>query len=33
MGCIECKICYQNEEKNQFEYPELTQQKEEEKII
>lgn len=32
MGCVECKICHQNEEKNQFEYPQSTQQKEEEKI-
>ena len=21
MGCVECKICHQEDEKNQFEYP------------
>ena len=29
MGCVECKICHQNEEQNQFEYPQITPRKSE----
>jgi hypothetical protein len=29
MGCVECKLCHQEEEKNQFEYPPKDQQKNE----
>ena len=29
MGCVECKICHQNEEQNQFEYPQMSPRKSE----
>ena len=33
MGCVQCKICHQEEEKNQFEYPPSSPSKEENNII
>ena len=33
MGCVQCKICHQEEEKNQFEYPSSIPSKEENNII
>ena len=27
MGCVECKICHQSEEQNQFEYPQTSPKK------
>ena len=32
MGCVECKICHQEEEKNQFEYPSTSPKKNESNI-